>query len=175
MNHDVLTGVFVVTAGHACRHKFLPDGGRQILDFMFAGDKSELHSLLLTETDHGIFTLGATTIAWLRRERLMAEIMDHPRVAAALWWNALQRAAILRECITAMGRRDAYGRVVHLLCEMFERLRMVGETVNHNYWLLVTKSELGDALGLSEVHDNRMLARLGLNMLSWNPQCVWYL
>jgi CRP-like cAMP-binding protein len=157
---EVLAGVFVVTAGHACRYKILPDGGRQILDFMFPGDKTELHSLLLTATDHGVFALGPTAITWINRDRLMAEIIDHPRVAVALWWNALQRAAILRERITAMGRRDAYARVAHLLCEIYERLRMVGETVDHYYRLPITQAELGDALGLSEVHANRTLRRL---------------
>ena len=81
-------------------------------------------------------------------------------VALHLWWNALQREAILRERITAIGRRGAYARVAHLLCEIFERLRLVGETVDHSYRLPVTQAELGDALGLSEVHANRMLRRL---------------
>jgi CRP-like cAMP-binding protein len=87
-------------------------------------------------------------------------MFDHPHVTVALWWNALQREAILRERITAIGRRDAYERVAHLLCEMFERLTLVGETVDHLYKLPVTQAELGDALGISEVHANRMLRRL---------------
>src|SRR5271156_5156757 len=157
---EMLAGVFVVIAGHACRYKILPDGSRQILDFMFPGDKTELHSLLLKATDHGIFTLGPTTIARIDRDRLIAEMIDHPHVAVALWWNALQRGAILRERITAIGRRDAYARVAHLLCEMFERLRLVGETAYHRYMMPVTKAELGDALGISEVYANRMLRRM---------------
>jgi len=44
---EMPAGVFVVTEGHACGYKILPDGRRQILDFMFPGDMSELHSLLL--------------------------------------------------------------------------------------------------------------------------------
>ena len=97
---------------------------------------------------------------WIDRDRLVAEMFDHPHVTVALWWNALQRGAILRERITAIGRRDAYARVAHLLCEMFERLRLVGETADHNYRLPMTQAELGDALGISEVHANRMLRRL---------------
>ena len=157
---EMPAAVFAVIAGHACRYKILPDGSRQILDFMFPGDMTELHSLLLKATDHGIFTLGPTTIARLDRNRLIAELFDHPYVAVTLWWNALQREAILRERITAIGRRDAYVRVAHLLCEMFERLRLVGETVDHNYRLPLTQAELGDALGMSEVYANRMLRRL---------------
>ena len=157
---EMPNGVFVVIAGHACRYKILPDGSRQILDFMLPGDKTELHSLLLKATDHGILTLGPTTIARIDRDRLIADIFGHPQVAVALWWNALQREAILRERITAIGRRDAYARVAHLLCEMFERLRLVGETADHHYTLPVTQAELGDALGISEVYANRMLRRL---------------
>jgi CRP-like cAMP-binding protein len=157
---EMYAGVFVMFAGHACRYKILSNGSRQILDFMFPGDKTELHSLLLKATDHGIFTLGPTTIARINRDRLIAEIVDHPHVTVALWWNALQREAILRERITAIGRRDAYVRVAHLLCEMFERLRLVGETVDHYYTLPATQAELGDALGISEVYANRMLRRL---------------
>jgi CRP-like cAMP-binding protein len=90
---------------------------------MFPGDMSELHSLLLRTTDHGIFTLGPTNVARIDRDQLIAEIIDRPHLSVALWWSSLQRAGILRERITAIGRRDAYARVAHLLCEMFERLR----------------------------------------------------
>jgi hypothetical protein len=43
---------------------------------------------------------------------------------------------------------------------MFERLRLVGETVDHRYMLPVTQAELRDALGITEVYANRMLRRL---------------
>lgn len=158
---EVPAGVFVVTTGHACRYKILPDGSRQILDFLFPGDMTELHSLLLKTTDHGIFSLGPTTVARLDRQRLIEELADHPLVSVALWWNSLQERAILRERITSIGRRDAYARVAHLLCEMYERLRLVGETSDPSYTLPVTQVELADALGLSEVYANRMLRRLG--------------
>jgi CRP-like cAMP-binding protein len=108
---EVPAGVFVISAGHACRYKILADGGRQILDFMFPGDITSLHSLLLRTTDHGILALGPTMIARLDRERLLAEIVDQPYVTLALWWSALQAEAILCERIAAIGRRDAYARI----------------------------------------------------------------
>ncbi len=157
---DIAAGAFVISAGHACRYKILPDGGRQILDFMFPGDMTGLHSFLLTAFDHGIFALGPTMIARLDRERLLAEIVDRPYVTLAFWWSALQEEAILRERIAAIGRRDAYARLAHLLCEMFERLRLIGETLDEHYNLPVTQVELADALGMSEVHANRMMRRL---------------
>jgi CRP-like cAMP-binding protein len=157
---EMPSGVFVIIGGHACRYKILPDGGRQILDFMFPGDMTELHSLLLHATDHGILALGPTTIARLDHDRLVGEIIDHAFVSVAQWWSSLQQTAILRERIAVIGRRHAHARIAHLLCEIFERLQLVGETVDHRYLLPVTQIELADALGMSDVHANRMLRRL---------------
>jgi CRP-like cAMP-binding protein len=157
---EVSAGFFVVTAGCACSYEILPDGGRQILDFIFPGDQTEFDNVPLQSTDHGIFALAPTAIAWIDHDRFFSELTVHPLVAGAFERSARQRVAILRERITSLGRRDAYARVAHLLCEMFERLGLVGEAVDYNYRLPVTQAELGDTLGLSEVHANRMLRRL---------------
>ena len=49
---------------------------------------------------------------------------------------------------------------------------MVGETADHNYRLPLTQAELGDALGISEVHANRMLRRLQRERLIVSDQRV---
>ncbi|MGC2413172.1 MAG: helix-turn-helix domain-containing protein [Stellaceae bacterium] len=70
-----------------------------------------------------------------------------------------------------IGRRDAHARIAHLFCEIFERLRLVGETVDHRYMLPVTQVELADAQGMSEVHANRMLRRLRPAAHGGGPRC----
>jgi DNA-binding transcriptional regulator LsrR (DeoR family) len=47
-----------------------------------------------------------------------------------------------------------------LLCELLVRLKAVGLAENDTYELPPTQSELGDALGLSTVHVNRVLQQL---------------
>jgi CRP-like cAMP-binding protein len=153
-------GVFVVMAGHACRYKMLPDGGRQILDFMFAGDMIEPYGVLLRRTDCGIVTTGPTAVAWLDHDRLLGEIGERPSVSLALAWSWLQQTAILRERIAVIGRRDTHARIAHLLCEIFERLQLIGEAATDHFTLPLTQIELADALGVSEVHANRMLRQL---------------
>jgi CRP-like cAMP-binding protein len=157
---EVPAGIFIILAGHACCYKIVSDGGRQILDFMFPGDMTELHGSLLQATDHGIVALGPTTIARLDQDRLIREISDHPAINLACCWSALQQTAILRERIAVIVRRNAHARIAHLLCEMFERLCLVGETTDPLYELPITQVELADALGISDVHVNRMLRRL---------------
>ena len=38
-------------------------------------------SLLFTETDYGIFTLGLTIVAWIDRDRLIADMSVVPHAA----------------------------------------------------------------------------------------------
>jgi CRP-like cAMP-binding protein len=59
-----------------------------------------------------------------------------------------------------MGRRSAYTRIAHVLCEVFVRLKAVGLANGHECELPITQTELGDALGLSTVHVNRSLQEL---------------
>ena len=59
-----------------------------------------------------------------------------------------------------IGRRSAYTRIAHLLCELMTRFRAVALTTDHTFPLPITQTEMGDALGLSTVHVNRSLQEL---------------
>lgn len=64
---------------------------------------------------------------------------------------------MLRERIVSLGRRDARGRIAYLLCELLWRHTAVGLNSNGSFLLPLTQTELGDALGLTPVHVNRIL------------------
>jgi DNA-binding transcriptional regulator LsrR (DeoR family) len=49
---------------------------------------------------------------------------------------------------------------VHLLLELHRRLDAVGRTQEWEFELPVTQADLGDCLGLSTVHVNRVLQQL---------------
>ncbi len=59
-----------------------------------------------------------------------------------------------------MGRRSAYQRIAHLLCETGWRLQAVGRGTGSCFALPLTQAEIGDAMGLSTVHVNRTLQQL---------------
>ena len=75
-------------------------------------------------------------------------------------WDVAIDGAIFREWMVGMGRRSAYQRMAHLFCELLVRLKVVGLAENDTYELLPTQTDLGDALGLSTVHVNRVLQQL---------------
>lgn len=59
-----------------------------------------------------------------------------------------------------LGRRDAFERVGHVLCEIIERLRLVGLWDGYSRDFPITQLDLADATGLSAVHVNRTLQEL---------------
>ena len=73
--------------------------------------------------------------------------------------------AIQREWMISMGRRSSYEQMAHLVCELLIRLRSVGLTHDDSYPLPVTQADLGDALGISTVHVNRVLQALRQDVL----------
>jgi CRP-like cAMP-binding protein len=149
--------LFVVTRGMACRYRLMPDGRRQILTILLPGDLFGLPRFLLHPMDHSVAAIGPTRIAAIGREAAIDIIANHPRIGAALWWSVMQEEAMLRERIVALGRRSARGRVAYLLCEIVWRQRAVGIAEDHAVRLPFTQTDLGDMLGLTSVHINRVL------------------
>ena len=149
--------VFLLQEGMAVRYRSLADGRRQIITFLLPGDLCNPHMFLLRIMDHSIGTLTPVRIAALSRERLVGVFATHPRVSAALRWNSLQEEAMLHERIVSLGRRDARARIAFLLCELLWRYDAMGLAEGGMYSLPLTQTELGDAVGLTPVHVNRVL------------------
>ena len=150
----------LIVEGFACRYKLTEDGKRQIMSFHMPGDIPDLQSLFLTVMDHSLGTLVPSRLAFIPHEAIYDLTARHANVAAVLWRDTLIDAAVFREWMIGIGRRSAYARIAHLLCELLVRFRAVELTDNHAFELPITQTELGDALGLSTVHVNRSLQEL---------------
>ncbi len=149
--------VHVVLEGFACRYKILPSGGRQIMALLVPGDFCDLRIFLLGAMDHGIATLSACRIARVPRRVIDDLTANRPAITRALWWATLVDEAILREWLVSMGRRAADKQMAHLFCELLVRLQAVGLATENAYEFPLTQIELGDTLGHTLVHVNRVL------------------
>ena len=115
--------------------------------------------------DHNLKTLTPCKVAFIAHESIDALTRDCPRVGDVMWRDTLIDAAIFREWMLGIGRRTAYTRIAHLLCEVFTRLKAVGLANGFECEFPITQNEIGDALGLSTVHVNRSLQELRANGL----------
>jgi CRP-like cAMP-binding protein len=149
----------LVLSGLVCRQKIVGEGRRQIMSFDINGDVTDLQSLHLDVMDHDVAMLQDGKVGFLPHAALRAMNERHPRIAAALWRATLIDAAIFRQWMVNVGRKSAYSRVAHLLCELVALARSVGlneYVIEHR----PTQEELGNALGLSIVHVNRTMRAL---------------
>ncbi|MDQ0316640.1 Crp/Fnr family transcriptional regulator [Amorphus orientalis] len=150
----------LLLSGLACRYSMTSDGKRQITSFIVPGDIYDIQSFLLETMDHSIASISPCEIAIIPHDTLLAITKSSQRISLAIWKESLAEAAIFRQWIVNLGRRSAYHRIAHIMCEMFARHRMVGLTDGSRVAWPITQAELGDATGLSVVHVNRSLQAL---------------
>lgn len=151
--------VHVIMSGVACRYKMMPDGGRAILALLLPGDFCDLHVAILDYMDHSIGTLVECEVAVLPRQTVN-EMLDRPAINRACWWATLADEAVLREWLVNVGKRSADKQLAHLFCELYVRMNAVGLTTDHTFRMPFTQATLGDLIGATQVHVQRMMTRL---------------
>lgn len=170
---DVLSESTLVLEGFTARTKTLRDGKRQITAVHVSGDFVDLHAFLLKRIDHSIEALTPCTIAAVGHRDLERITEQFPHLTRMLWLSTTIDAAIQRTWLVAMGRRSSIAQMAHFVCEMFLRLQVIGRTEDLSFRLPLTQIELGDILGLSSVHVNRVLQDLrARDHLQWRDQTV---
>jgi CRP-like cAMP-binding protein len=146
--------------GFVCRYKDLADGQRQILEIHIPGDFLDLHGFLLKRIDHNVAAMTPVRYANAPHDGLRRISEDYPHLTRILWFSTLLDAAIHREKILSIGRRSAVGRIAHLMCELYVRLKLVGLAHEGGYALPLKQADIADATGLTSIHVNRMLRKL---------------
>ena len=170
---DRLQECCLLLEGFTSHYKLLPDGRRQITAFHVPGDMPDLQSLHVPTMEHSIAAMMPTRVAFIPH-RSLHDLTDHyPGLLHALWRDTLIHGAIARAWMTGIGRRSALERMAHLLCEMLVRFEAVGLALNRSFRLPVGQVELGDTLGLSAVHVNRVLQDMRRSkLITWTGTLV---
>ncbi|HLL30178.1 MAG TPA: Crp/Fnr family transcriptional regulator [Allosphingosinicella sp.] len=151
----------VLLTGFAYRHKVTGDGERQIMSVHMRGEFLDLQNSFLEVADHNVQALTRCEVAMVPVSALRKLAHDHPQVGRAMWIDTLIDAAIFREWIVNVGRRDSISRIAHLLCEFALRLQAAGLAQDHRYEMPMTQEQIADCTGLTPVHVNRVLKELG--------------
>lgn len=158
----------LVLDGLCARYKLLGSGRRQITAINVPGDFVDLQSFLLHEMDHGIVALTPCRVGCVPHDTLRQLTEAEPHLTRLLWLSTVVDSGIHRQWLVAMGRMSAQGRMAHLVCELYVRLRSAGCADDLGFDLPITQEALGDILGLSSVHVNRVLQELrGDGLITW--------
>lgn len=152
--------VLLIAEGWAIRYKTLPDGRRQILDFLLPGDIVGLFSVLFDRTEYGVQALTPMTLRSVGAKRIITELVQSSHFAVTLSWLAGSAELRTDEQLTRIGRRNAEERMAHLFVELYRRLKRSGLQDTASRHLPVTQRALADHLGMSQVHANRTFRSL---------------
>jgi len=156
---DTADNLLVVASGWAYRYSCVSDGGRQLTALLVPGDIANLDTLLFDRLAYSVRTVTEVNIVALPRRRALALADEHPGIARTFTSLAMVENAIASKWMLSLGRRTAYARVAHLLCEIAVRLGIEGSnTISFPFPL--RQEQIGDLLGLTLIHVNRMLQQL---------------
>ena len=156
----------VIVQGWAIQYELLENGTRQIFDFLLPGSiagflpdgEGEVRSPC------GVRALTAVRACSVSSAVLLDAAQSNP--ALALWFATISSTSHFRSFrrLTLIGRRTARERVAALLLELYCAVRRWsrcshlprGDVIS----LPLSQEHIGDALGLTAVHVNRMLRGL---------------
>lgn len=166
-HHDIhvegkpATEAVVLLDGLACQYRALDTSRRQMTGFVTPGDFCDYGFLSSSPVRQSVMTLGPATIGRIDLAQLAHLANGIPNIILAGMRAASIQQASAQELIISLGTRDALQRLSHLLCEIYVRLEAVGRVrPNGQFDFALTQSELGEALGLSNVHVNRTIQQL---------------
>jgi CRP-like cAMP-binding protein len=166
--HDRPTRSTLLIKGWAARYIDLADGRRQIVALHLPGDFIDLHSFPLHRMDHSVLTLTPCVVAYAPHERLHALTDQYPHLTRLLWVSTLIDGAIMRQWLLSAGQRSAIERLANLLCELQHRLEIVDGIKSASLAVPLTQSELGQILGITAIHANRVVQELrSSGLVSW--------
>ena len=150
----------LLVEGLMCRFRDLQSGRRQISALHLPGDFPDLHGYTLRYLDQDVMTLAHCKVAFVPHERLDQLTEAFPRLTRLLWFLTNLDAAMHREWEVSLGQRSGPAKAAHLFCELHARLEMLGLTDGQAFALPISQTELGECLGLTFVHTNRVLRTL---------------
>jgi len=150
----------LLVSGFCARCSLTAAGGRQLTEINVPGDFVDLHSMLMRQMDHGVVALGDCVVATAAHADLRRLTEQHAHLTRLLWLETVVDGAIHRQWLVTMGQQDAASRLAHLVCELYRRLEAAGIASGFQFRIPMTQTDLGDVLGLTPVHVNRVLMEL---------------
>lgn len=152
--------IFTALKGWGVRYTLLPDGGRQVINFVMPGDLVGLQAGLLGEMQHSVDSLTDMTLCVFARADLWELFRNSPSRAYDITWLAAREEHFLGDMLATVGRRSGLERVAWGLATLFRRARQRQLTQDDRMPMPFRQQDLADAFGLSLVHTNKTLSQL---------------
>ena len=165
---DEVSHLYRVETGAIALHKMLADGRRQIMGFAYPGDLVGLG----LEREHvmNAQAIKPTRVRCLPAASLRQAAAKDPALAIKLYEALAGELAATRDLLLTTGQRSALERVAGFLLAFSRRHERNGLDAA-NFELPMTRTDIGDFLGLTIETVSRTFTKLKLLGLLELPQC----
>ncbi|MCG6119362.1 MAG: Crp/Fnr family transcriptional regulator [Blastomonas sp.] len=157
---DDVSELLIVHHGWALSETRISAGKRQILRFHFSGDLIGASGIAFRDAPASIVAATDMIVCRFPRSALGETFLSHPRLAALFFSISQMEGIDLSDRLRAMGRSEGKARLANLFLSIAARMRAVTGEHDPVVRIPLTQSDLGDAVGLTQVHVNRLIRQM---------------
>lgn len=152
--------LMIVHNGWALSETRLPTGKRQILRFHFSGDLIGASGIAFRDAPSSVVAATDMVVCRFPRRALGETFIEHPRLAALFFSISQMESIDLSDRLRALGRSEGKARLANLFLSIAARMRAVNGEHDPVVRMPLTQTDLGDAVGLTQVHVNRLIRQM---------------
>lgn len=165
--------LFTLLRGWMFRHKTLPDGRRQILNYALPGSFIGLQSSVFGEMQHAVEALTEVTLCVFPRGKIWTLYETQPGLGFDVTWLSAREEKMMDDNLLSVGRRSALERMAYFLLHLYMRAQDLELLRDDALELPLTQSHVADTLGLSLVHTNKTLRKLhDQGLIGWKDKLL---
>jgi len=159
---DQLQRHTLIVSGWACRERIMANGRRQLLAVLLPGDL--IGGCINQRALDLVEVVAISNVRVMNVATLFRAVEDHPDeypgIARGISLLSFCEEKRLLDHMMRLGSQPALQRVAGFLLELFQRCRAIGYVSGGSFVMPLTQEMLGNALGLSVVHVNRVMRQL---------------
>lgn len=162
---DVHDYVYTLFSGWGIIYKTVNSNGkRQILRFLLPGDLIGFQSTKNTLMPYSAKTITGSVLCAFPRAIIDPMLKQNPSLAVRLLEMASGDLALCQNHLVATGRKTARESIAFVLMELYYRVQyQVADSYSKDENRIdfpITQEDLGDAVGLTNIHVNRVIKEL---------------
>jgi CRP/FNR family transcriptional regulator, anaerobic regulatory protein len=157
---EPVAGVFFLLEGWVGSSVMLRDGRRQMAKIHLPGDMLGFPSLALAVAGETLEAITDVTLCPISTGALGRMFQESVRLTAGIFLSTQRERVALMQELSWIGSTSAFGRLAAFLVDLHDRLSAAGMVEEGAFPFPLTQQHIGELLGLTSVHVNRMLRRL---------------
>jgi CRP/FNR family transcriptional regulator, anaerobic regulatory protein len=153
--------VYQLRTGLAYESCWFPDGRRAIVDIFAPGNLVGLETILSSRASGSV--VAADRVKYLAMDAgSLHQLMEDREIALSFGSLLVEARRRSEELAARIARLDAPERIAAMLIDLYDRLRRRRLIARSTYNLHLTQQQIGDHLGLTGAHVNRVLRWLAI-------------